>query len=153
MKLTRHTDYALRVMLHLASVDGGKSSISEIAATHGISRNHLMKIIHQLGLGGFIRTLRGRGGGFVLARPAAEIRIGDVVRYSEPDMTPADCDHCAILPACGLSGILGKAVSAFMAVLDAHSLADAVHDRGALSALIATLGQLARMEETGPDAV
>lgn len=147
MKLTRHTDYALRVLLHLAAVEGGRSSISEIATTHALSRNHLMKIIHQLGLGGFIKTLRGRGGGFILARPATDIRLGDVVRFCEPEIRPADCGNCAIQPACGLSGILNKAMCAFMAVLDAHTLADAVNDRGALLALIATLGQDAATEK------
>ena len=137
MQLTRHTDYALRVLIHLAAVPGGRATIPEIADAYGLSRNHLMKVVHGLGQGGFIRTQRGRGGGFTLAADPADIRIGAVVRHSEPDMAMADCASCAIRPACGLSGILAQAVGAFLTVLDGYSLADAARDRPRLAALIA----------------
>ncbi|MGJ8480812.1 Rrf2 family transcriptional regulator [Sphingobium yanoikuyae] len=139
MQLTRHTDYALRVLIHLAAVPGGRATIPEIADAYGLSRNHLMKVVHGLGQGGFIRTQRGRGGGFTLAADPADIRIGAVVRHSEPDMAMADCAACAIRPACGLSGILAQAVGAFLTVLDGYSLADAARDRTGLAALIAAL--------------
>ena len=73
MRLTLHTDYSLRVLIHLAAGDQERSSISEIAEAYDISRNHLMKVVHELGRGGFINTIRGRGGGFTLARPANQI--------------------------------------------------------------------------------
>ncbi|MDG2511932.1 Rrf2 family transcriptional regulator [Sphingobium yanoikuyae] len=139
MQLTRHTDYALRVLIHLAAVPGGRATIPEIADAYGLSRNHLMKVVHGLGQGGFIRTQRGRGGGFTLAADPVDIRIGAVVRHSESDMAMADCASCAIRPACGLSGILAQAVGAFLTVLDGYSLADAARDRTALAALIAAL--------------
>ena len=139
MQLTRHTDYALRVLLHLTVVPTGRATIPEIATAYGLSRNHLMKVVHHLGQGGFIATQRGRGGGFTLARPPQEISIGAVVRHSEPDMRMADCPSCAIRPACGLSGILAEATHAFLAVLDRYSLADAARDRRGLAALIAAL--------------
>ncbi|MDO7833511.1 Rrf2 family transcriptional regulator [Sphingobium sp. HBC34] len=139
MQLTRHTDYALRVLIHLAAAPDGRATITEIADSYGLSRNHLMKVVHHLGQGGFIATRRGRGGGFVLARPAAQIGIGAVVRHSEPDMRMADCAACAIRPACGLSGILAEAANAFLDVLDRYSLADAARDRRGLAALIAAL--------------
>jgi len=139
MQLTRHTDYALRVLIHLAAVPSGRATIPEIADAYGLSRNHLMKVVHSLGQGGFIRTQRGRGGGFALAADPADIRIGAVVRHSEPDMAMADCASCAIRPACGLSGILAQAVSAFLTVLDGYSLADAARNRAGLAALIAAL--------------
>lgn len=139
MQLTRHTDYALRVLLHLAVVPGGRATIGEIATVYDLSRNHLMKVVHHLGLGGFIDTQRGRGGGFVLARPPEQISLGAVVRHSEPDMNLADCGGCALRRSCGLTPILKEALTAFLMVLDRHSLADAAKDRAGLAALIAAL--------------
>ncbi|KKW92564.1 MULTISPECIES: RrF2 family transcriptional regulator [Sphingobium] len=139
MQLTRHTDYALRVLIHLAVAPTGRATIPEIADAYGLSRNHLMKVVHHLGQGGFLDTQRGRGGGFVLARPSDAIKLGEVIRHTEPDMNMADCGSCAIRAACGLSGILREATAAFLAVLDRHSLADAARDRAGLAALIAAL--------------
>ena len=139
MQLTRHTDYALRVLLHLAVVPSGRATIGEIAGAYDLSRNHLMKVVHQLGLGGFIDTQRGRGGGFTLARAPEQISLGDVIRFSEPDLNMADCGGCVLRTACGLTSILRAAVAAFLAVLDQHSLADAARNRAGLAALIAAL--------------
>ncbi|NWK98645.1 Rrf2 family transcriptional regulator [Sphingobium lactosutens] len=139
MQLTRHTDYALRVLLHLVVVPTSRATIPEIAEAYGLSRNHLMKVVHHLAQGGFLETQRGRGGGFTLARPPEDISVGAVVRHSEPDMKMADCAHCAIRPACGLSGILAEATNAFLAILDGYSLADAARDRSGLARLIAAL--------------
>jgi len=139
MQLTRHTDYALRVLIHLAVSPTGRATISEVADAHLLSRNHLMKVVHHLAKGGFIATQRGRGGGFLLARPAEAISIGAVVRYCEPDMRMADCPACVIRGACGLSALLSQATAAFLAVLDEATLADAAHDRSGLAALIAAL--------------
>lgn len=144
MQLTRHTDYALRMLIHLAAAPSGRATIPEIADGYGLSRNHLMKVVHHLAQGDFIHTRRGRGGGFALARPAADISIGAVVRHSEPDMKMADCASCVIRPSCGLTGILAEATQAFLAVLDRHSLADAARDRAGLAALIAALPAPAR---------
>ncbi|QGP80799.1 Rrf2 family transcriptional regulator [Sphingobium sp. CAP-1] len=152
MQLTRHTDYALRVLIHLAVAPGGRATIAEIAEGYGLSRNHLMKVVHHLGQGGFIATQRGRGGGFALARPAEEVGIGAVVRHSEPDMRMADCASCAIRTACGLSGILAEATNAFMAALDRYSLADAARDRRGLAALIAALPAPAPLSSGSNDA-
>lgn len=139
MQLTRHTDYALRVLIHLTVAPTERATITEIADAYGLSRNHLMKVVHHLGQGGFIDTQRGRGGGFSLARPPEEMMLGQVIRHTEPDMNMADCGSCALRPACGLSTILRAATTAFLAVLDQHSLADAARDRTGLAALIAAL--------------
>ncbi len=129
MKLTRYTDYALRVLMHLAARPDRLSSISEMARTHRISQNHLMKVVHDLRKAGFVDAVRGRTGGIRLARPAAEINIGLVVRHTEEDFDLVDCGSCVIARACGLSGVLGEAMRAFLAVLDGYTLADLVSDR------------------------
>lgn len=139
MHFTRHTDYALRVLLHLAADPAKQGVIAEVAEIHSISRNHLMKVVQELGRGGFIATRRGRGGGFVLARAPEDIRIGDVVRFTEPGMTLADCAHCQIAAACGLIGIFNEAKAALIDVLDRYTLAQAVGNPGALGTLIASL--------------
>jgi Rrf2 family nitric oxide-sensitive transcriptional repressor len=136
MRLSRHTDYALRVLIHLAAQPDRLVSIAEIARAYAISENHLMKVVNMLGRAGFVRTVRGRGGGIALARPAEEIIIGAVVRHSEPDLNLAECGTCLIAPACGLIGVLGEALRAFLAVLDRYSLADASGDRKGLVRLL-----------------
>jgi len=136
MRLSRHTDYALRVLIHLAANDGRPSSIAQISRAYGISENHLMKVVHMLGRAGFIVTTRGRGGGIRLARAAEEISLGAVVRRSEAGMDLADCGTCIIAPACGLTGALAEALAAFLAVLDRYSIADATIRRSALAELL-----------------
>lgn len=126
MKLTRYTDYALRVLLHLAAHQDRLCSIAEISRAYGISESHLMKVVHDLGKGGLVATSRGRGGGLRLGRPAEEIGVGEVVRYAEDGFDLVDCKSCVIAPLCRLSGVLGEAMAAFLAALDRHSLADLV---------------------------
>ena len=129
MKLTRYTDYALRVLMHLAARPERLSSIGEIARGYGISQNHLMKVVHDLRKAGFLDAVRGRSGGIRLARPASEINIGAVVRHTEEDFDLVECGACIIAPACGLTGVLGEALSAFMQTLDGYTLADIVENR------------------------
>lgn len=142
MRLTVHTDYALRMLIYLATHDGRQATIAEVADRYGISQHHLTKVAHQLGQAGFIATTRGKGGGLRLGRDPAEISLGAVVRFSEPDMDLVPCFNqaegagCAIAPACGLPSILDQARGAFLGVLDRHSLADVVRDRRALGRLL-----------------
>ncbi len=132
MRLTLYTDYALRTLLYLAVHTGRRVSIREVAQTYGISENHLVKIIHHLGRGGFVHTQRGRGGGLTLGRPPEEIRVGDVVRHTEEDMALVGCmarygeevTPCLLSGGCRLRGVLGSALGAFMEVLDRSTLAD-----------------------------
>lgn len=142
MRLTVYTDYALRLLMYLALKDDGLATIEEIAESYGISKNHLMKVTHQLGVGGYIETVRGRRGGLRLAKPAQEIGLGDVVRYTEPDfaivmcLEPVDAD-CAVLPHCVLRRALERARDAFMKILDEYTLGDLVKPRSALRDLLA----------------
>lgn len=124
MNLTRYTDYALRVMIHLAMRRDDLASIRQIAAIYGISQNHLMKIVQDLGHAGFVETIRGRNGGLRLARPADQITLGALVRHTEGHCPLVDCAGCLIAPACDLPAIFAEAMEAFLAVLDRYRLAD-----------------------------
>ena len=145
MRLTVYTDYSLRMLIYLAVKDEELATIGEVADHYGISQHHLTKVAHQLGLAGFIATVRGKGGGLRLARPSREIGLGAVVRRTEPDMALVPCfasveapagRPCPIVPACGLRNVLAEAQQAFMAVLDRYSLADLVKQRTGLQALL-----------------
>lgn len=141
MRLTVYTDYSLRMLMYLAMKGGGVATIAEVATAYGISKAHLNKVAHQLGLAGYVETARGKGGGLRLARPAEGIGLGDVVRHVEPDMALVPCFEagdasCRIVPACGLRGVLQEAHQAFLAVLDRYSLADLVQRRAELATLL-----------------
>ena len=142
MRLTVYTDYALRLLMYVALKDDGLATISEIAASYGISRNHLMKVAYELGAAGYIETVRGRGGGLRLAKAAETIRLGDVVRHTEPDMALVTCFEpiaapCAIKRCCVLRDALERAYGAFTEVLDGYSLADLVRPRSRLRTMLA----------------
>lgn len=137
MKLTRYTDYALRALIFLAARDGGLVSIRQIAEAHDISQNHLMKIVQDLAASGFLRTTRGRHGGLELARPAAEITIGQVVRHTEGDGGLVDCSTCRVAEDCGLPAVFAEAREAFLAVLDRCRLSDVARTPNAFRHLFA----------------
>jgi Rrf2 family nitric oxide-sensitive transcriptional repressor len=133
MRLTTMTDYALRLLMYVAHQPGRLCTIAEIAGAYDISQAHLMKITHQLGLAGFIETVRGKGGGMRLAAAPAAINLGAVVRAVEPDFALVECfgaeNRCSLTTYCRLAGVLGGALASFLAHLDRHTLADLVPDR------------------------
>jgi Rrf2 family nitric oxide-sensitive transcriptional repressor len=134
MQLTRYSDYSLRVLIYLAVRPDALATIEEISRAYGISKAHLMKVVHHLGRAGFLNTVRGRGGGFSLARPPREISVGDVIRHTEDRMDLVECfdpdtSRCRIEPACGLRGVLEEALDAFLDTLDRYTLADLVTRR------------------------
>lgn len=136
MQLTRYTDYAVRVLLHVGARDEGSlSSIAEIANVYGISRHHLMKVVQDLGQAGFLTTVRGRKGGLKLGRDAKAITIGQIVRHTEQGFDLVDCSSCIIAAACTLPKILNEATKAFLAVLDGYTLADVLTRRTDLRGL------------------
>lgn len=132
MKLTRYTDYSLRVLLYLGARDDRLSSIADISRAYAISQNHLMKVVNNLVRTGYLSSVRGRFGGVRLAREPAEINVGDLVRQTEDGFKLVDCADCIIAPACVLNGVLDEAVDAFMAVLNRYSLADLLSKRAGL---------------------
>jgi len=152
MQLTQFTDFSLRVLIYLARMPApGQATINEIAEFHQISRNHLVKVVNNLANQGFVQTLRGKGGGLKLGRPAHTIGIGEVVRLTEPNMDLVECfnpktNQCCIARGCALKAQLYEARRAFMAVMDQYTLADAavispVFSRGADGETPASLPQ------------
>lgn len=141
MNLTRYADYSLRVLIFVALREERLSTVPEISAAYGISRNHLVKVVHQLGRLGYLDTVRGRNGGLRLGKPPQEIRLSAVIRDCEPSFDLLECfnaatDRCAITPVCGLKNVLGEAMAAFFAVLERYTLADVLRNRRALAALL-----------------
>ena len=141
MRLTVYTDYSLRVLMYLALREEQLATIAEIAESYKISRNHLMKVAHQLGVAGFVETVRGRGGGLRLAKPIGAIGLGEVVRYTEPDMAIVSCfepigEPCAIQSCCVLKRALKAARDAFLEVLDGYTLNDLIQPGGRLTGLL-----------------
>ncbi|MET0545112.1 MAG: Rrf2 family transcriptional regulator [Caulobacterales bacterium] len=129
MRLTLHTDYALRTLIYLAVADDEGGQIAQIAERYRISENHLRKVVLHLTRLGFVEATRGRGGGLRLARPASSIRVGEVVRRMEEAPAFVECfdpatNTCPILGACGLKGFIGEALEAFHNVLDGYTIAD-----------------------------
>lgn len=142
VRLTLYTDYSLRVLLYLGAMDPEKlATIKEISEAYGISKNHLMKVTHELGKLGYIETIRGRGGGIRLSKKPEEIVIGKVIRQTEEDFYLVDCFNpdsvgCIISPVCNLKGALNKALHAYIKVLDEYRLSDFLHSKDEIAALL-----------------
>jgi Rrf2 family transcriptional regulator, nitric oxide-sensitive transcriptional repressor len=129
VRLTLHTDYSLRLLLLLALEPDELHTIATVAHRYGISRNHMMKVAQTLIQAGYVKSVRGRHGGFRLAKRPADIMLGAVIRRTEDDLCLVGCldqkrAACIMAPACGLRRPLAQAMAAFFAVLDRHSLAD-----------------------------
>ena len=140
VRLTNYTDYTLRMLIYLALKTEGRATIAEISAHYGIAETHLMKVAHELGVAGDIETIRGKGGGLRLARRPETIRVGEIVRRTEPDLTIVPCfaeqASCVIEPECVLQRAMQKALQTFLAELDRYTLADLVAPRRRLLALL-----------------
>ena len=130
MRLSLFTDYSLRVLM-FAALKQEPFSLSEAADAYGISRNHLIKVVNHLAKLGYLETKRGRGGGIALGMPAADIRVGLLVRRTENSPVIVECfdsktNTCPITSACRLAGVLATAAAAFYDELDRHTVADLV---------------------------
>lgn len=142
MRLTLYTDFSLRVLLYLGAKERAElSTIQDISIAYGISKNHLMKVSHELGKAGYIETVRGRGGGIRLALVPEEINIGEVIRRMEDDFYLVECfnpsgGNCPISPVCGLKNVLGRALQAYLQVLDEYTLQDLLMNKDDLRALL-----------------
>lgn len=140
MRLTVRTNLALRTLMVCAANPGRILRKADVAAAVNASENHLAQVINRLGQTGFLTTLRGRGGGFVLARPAETISVGAVFRAFEADLPFIECQSaqntCPLRPACRLQAHLARAVEAFYATLDPLMLEDLVACNAGLQRLL-----------------
>lgn len=146
MRLTDYTDYSLRVMLFLAVRGEGLTTIQEISDAYHVSKNHLMKVVQQLGELGWVETVRGRNGGLRLSARSMTLTVGEVVRATENDFALVGCfagaqgaeprDHCVIQPQCRLKGVFAAARDAFFAELDRHTIAELAQPASQLAALL-----------------
>lgn len=142
MRLNTQTDYALRLLMHLAVNSSRLVTIQEVADRFSISKNHLMKLASALAREGFVISVRGRSGGLKLARPSERITVGAVVRFMENDFALVECfqagrNECLITPACQLKGVLNGAVAAFLTELDRCTLSDLVRSNMPLEQMLA----------------
>lgn len=152
MRLTIHTDYALRMLMLLALESEPLHTIEDIARRYNISRSHLMKIAQTLVREGFIESVRGRHGGLRLGRGPKSINLGAVVRATEGSFRLVECfDHernaCVISPACRLRGPLEEALQAFLGVLDRYCLDDLVSSAEMSRRMSRLLGTLDTTEQ------
>jgi Rrf2 family nitric oxide-sensitive transcriptional repressor len=138
MRLTRYTDYSVRVLTHLSTYPDRLACIAEIAKAYGISQSHLMKVVQDLGQSGYVETVRGRRGGIRLRKAAADINLGALVRHTEKHFDLVDCPSCVIAPACQVNNVFAQATRAFLAVLDQYTLADMMVRRNQLHRLFST---------------
>lgn len=141
MRLTRFTDYSLRVLMYVAAQPDRHATIAEIAAAFRISESHLTKVVHHLGKKGLLTNARGRGGGVTLASAPERINLGAVVRAAEANGALVECfntkaNHCLVTPVCGLRGVLEQALDAFYGVLDRYTLADITANRATLQTVL-----------------
>lgn len=141
MRLTRHTDYAFRLLIHAAMNAPALTTVGEVARDFHLSATHLNKVAQTLAAHGFLATLRGRSGGLRLAQEPASIRLGQVALTTEPDFQIAPCmapdGNCPIYDPCVLKGVLSDAAGAFIAELDKFTLADLVKPKRRLLTAIA----------------
>jgi Rrf2 family transcriptional regulator, nitric oxide-sensitive transcriptional repressor len=141
MRLTDYTDYSLRTLMYLGLNREQLVTIQEIADTYNISKSHLMKVVHQLGVAGLVETVRGRSGGLRLGKEPDQINLGDVVRRTEPDFMMVECfnqahNNCILSPSCELQGVLRRATAAYLDVLNGVTLADLLRNSKSLRKLV-----------------
>jgi Rrf2 family nitric oxide-sensitive transcriptional repressor len=141
MRLTAFTDYCLRALMFVALKGDELATIDEIAERYRINRNHLVKVVFRLSQLGYLRTLRGKGGGIRLADDPAKLNLGRLVRQTEQDFSLVECFGerdclCAVEPACVLKSALRAALEAFFAVLDGYTLADLIRPSRSLARLL-----------------
>ncbi|SJZ64540.1 iron-responsive transcriptional regulator RirA [Consotaella salsifontis] len=138
MRLTRHTNYAIRILMYCAANDDGRlSRVGDIAKSYGVSDLFLFKILQPLVEAGMVSTLRGRKGGIKLARPASEITLRAVVELTEESFGLSECFEtgaadCPLIDSCGLSAALHAALNAFLSTLESYTIADLVEEKSSV---------------------
>lgn len=137
MRLTQFSDYAVRLLMVVAVAEGEPVTVANAAAQLRVSRNHLVKVAHTLVRAGILTGTRGRSGGLTLQRCAEDIRLGELLRITEPDFNLAECfsspGACALERICRLPAYLHDAERAFCRELDKHTLADIIAKPGTMA--------------------
>ncbi|NIP17044.1 MAG: Rrf2 family transcriptional regulator [Xanthomonadales bacterium] len=140
MRLTRFTDYSLRVLIYLGLQKDQLVTIRRISDAYGISRNHLMKVVSLLTRMGYLKAQRGPGGGIRLARPPEQINLADVIKDTEEDLVMVECfdeeGNCIITPVCKLQHIIGEALGAYIRTMRAYTLDDLLDPQKSLTELL-----------------
>ncbi len=139
MQLTSFTDYGLRTLMYVAARSEHTTSVKEIAEHYGISRNHLVKVVHRLSQLGYIETTKGKGGGIKIAKDAEKLRLGDLIAQLEPNMNMVECfdaktNTCRITGSCQLKHYLFEATQNFINTMNKYTLADTVQNKNLLFA-------------------
>lgn len=135
MQLSLHADYALRVLIYLGTHPDRMVTTQEISSAYGISKHHLVRVIHTLSEHGYVDIQAGRSGGVSIAREPHRIHLGDVIRHAEPSLRLVECfdrqtNTCPIAPVCGLKGMLNEALEAFLTSLNRYTVADILQQSG-----------------------
>lgn len=144
MKLTQYSDYSLRVLMYLGVVQDDKlSTITEISNSYDISRNHVVKVVHNLGQLGYIETVRGKNGGMRLAMNPDDINVGQLIRQTEANLDIVECfneeGNCVLTPSCQLRWALDEALTAFLTTLDRYTLTDLLKPKEEIRAQVITI--------------
>lgn len=145
MRLTRQTNYAIRMLMYCAANKNGLSRVPDIARSYGVSELFLFKILQPLVAHGLVTTVRGRNGGVKLAKPAADITLLEIVKTTEDNFAMAECfgnddADCPLMSGCALNSALHEALDAFFGVLARYSIDDLITARADISALLGLPG-------------
>ena len=141
--LTNKGKYGLKAMVHLAGMPAGQPAlVADIAAANAIPKKFLDAILGELRTAGFVHSKKGRGGGYVLARPAGEIMVGSIIRSLDGQLAPIGCasrafyrrcDDCDPSKPCSVQIVMAQARDAISSVLDARTLSQ-LREQGAATA-------------------
>lgn len=129
MQLTKHTDYAFRVLIYLAGMQQERTTIQAISDTYDVSKTHLMKVVNELSNKGWVNSTRGKNGGICLGTAAENINMRAVLEHMEKTLDPINCDTplCHIQGVCLLKPILVQAQNEYLSYLGKYSLADIIN--------------------------
>ncbi len=141
MRLTKQTNYAVRILMYCAANSDALSRVPEIATSYGLSEAFLFKVLKPIADNGYVESVRGRNGGIRLGRPADEITLLDIVRVTEDNFAMADCfdngmTNCPLVDACTLNSVWSEALAAFFAVLKSYTIADLIKPSSNINTLL-----------------
>ena len=141
MRLTKQTNYAVRILMYCAANSDALSRIPEIAQVYGVSETFLFKSLKPIADNGYVDSVRGRNGGIKLAKPPEDITLFDIVRITEDNFSMADCfdngiTNCPLVDACTLNSVWSEALTAFFTVLKNYTIADLIKPSSNINALL-----------------